>query len=257
MKTTSAKIVENIKTSKLPMQIFNSTRLSIDGDDLERHYWGLFIKDQFPNYESFWLKFVVPLTNRPDSVYFKADAELKKIGKNKSDLCIAQLNYSILRHLIRAFEILKALENPIGMDQQLNLLQEGIVRLVGAQDNAFELLERFSNPKEYRPFEEGAGEKARRKKYDKKSKGYPLQQIRDYRNSLVHGRLLPGIMDGNRLCLPKIGKENLYLDWRIVTDFSNISKREKAKKNFFSVLNILTSAWRETIEYLENNWKKL
>ena len=55
--------------------------LENNGDLFEQAYWQFFIKDRFPNYEKFWLKYVVPLTNRPDNVHFKTDAELEKINK--------------------------------------------------------------------------------------------------------------------------------------------------------------------------------
>lgn len=228
-------------------------RLAIDGDDFERHCWDLFIQSQFPSYESFWLKFVVPLTNRPNNVHFKSDSELTVINKSKADLCIAQLNYSVLRHLMRSFETLRALENSVGLDQQLNLLSEGMARLVGAQDNAFELLERSKNPTSYQPFLEKDGKKAREAWQNNQSQ--PLQNLRDYRNSLIHGRLLPGIIDGNRLCLPEIGKVEKYLDWRIITDPANNPGLDKDQ--FISVLRILESAWNETVDYLEKNWKTL
>lgn len=252
MKTTSTKIVENIKTSKLPIQNFNSIRLSIDGDDLERRYWDLFIKDQFPSYESFWLKFVVPLTNRPDNINFKTDIELTKIGKSKLDLCIAQLNYSALLHLARCFEIIKTLEHNTGIEQS-DLLVEGFTRLSGAQDNAFEMLERLNRPNCYEPFIKRKSELAR--KVWQQDKKQPLQHIRSYRNALVHGLKLPIIVDGNRLCMPDIGKEDKYLDWRLVTELT--PEREEYKKDFISVLTILGNAWNQTIDYLENNWKSL
>lgn len=228
-------------------------RIAIDGDDSERHCWDLFIKDQFPSYERFWLKYVVTLTNRPDNIHFKKNAELTAIDKKEADLCIAQLNYSVLRHLMRCFEVLKILETPDGANQQLNLLQEGMARLVGAQDNAFELLQRIKNPNGYKPFLEKDGKKSR--EAWQKSQNYPLQSLRDYRNSLMHGRILPGIMDGQRLCLPDIGKVELYLDWRLITELS--SEREKYKKDFISVLNILECSWSKTVVYLETNWKNL
>lgn len=228
-------------------------RLAIDGDDFERYYWGLFIKDQFPSYETFWLKFVVPLTNRPDNIHFKTDVELAKINKSELDLCISQLNYSIFKNLARCFDVIRTLVGAKKMEQ-LDLLLEGFTRLVGAQDNAFELLERLKDPSKYKAFREKAGEKARGKKYVK-GKGYPLQHIRDYRNSLVHGRVLPGIVDGDRLCLPDVGKTDQYLDWRLVTELS--PEREEHKKDFISVLTILEKAWNETMGYLENNWKDL
>ncbi len=225
-------------------------RLAIDGDDLEKHFWSLFIQNKFPSYETFWIKFVVPLTNRPSNINFKSDKELKG-SETKLDICIAQLNYSILRHLMRTLELLKALENSVEIDQQLNLLQEGIIRLVGAQDNAFELLEKKKNHSKYEAFKDSS--KAREKW--KRDTNSPLQHIRKYRNSLIHGRLLPGIMDGKRLCMPEIGKQDKYLDWRLVTELT--LEREEYKKDFISVLTILKNAWDETIDYLEKNWQNL
>jgi len=228
-------------------------RLAIDGDYLECHYWGLFIKDQFPSYESFWLKFVVPLTNRPTDIHFKNNLELAKIGKSESDICIAQLNYSILRHLIRCFEIRKVIGSSSWIDQ-FDLILEGMTRLVGCHDIAFELLDRLANPIDYKAFDVESGKKAQIKR-QKDNKG-PFELIRRYRNNLVHGRLPPSIMDGSKLCLPAIGKESQYLDWRKTTDFNN-PEREKYKKDFFHVSDILENAWNETIGYLEKNWKSL
>lgn len=231
-------------------------RLTVNGDQLEKDYWPLFIEDEFPSYEKFWLKFVAPLTNRPDNINFKTNEELVVLGKSEANLCVAQLNYSTLRHLIRCFRVKELLTDTFGMDkidQQLDLLLEGLTRLVGAQDNAFELLERIKNPNKYIHFTEKPGDKAR--KNWKNDNNFPLQPIRDYRNSLVHGRLLPGIMDGQRLCLPAIGKVESYLDWRLITQPS--SQTEEYKKDFISVLTILESAWKETIGYLENNWGNL
>lgn len=231
-------------------------RLATDGDQLEKDYWLLFIKNEFPSYEKFWLKFVAPLTNRPDNINFKTNGELAVLNKSEVDLCIAQLNYSTLRHLIRCFRVKELLTNTFGMDkidQQLDLLIEGLTRLVGAQDNAFELLERIKNPNGYTPFTEKPGDKARKKW--KEDNNFPLQSIRNYRNGLIHGRLLPGIVDDQRLCLPAIGKVDSYLDWRLITQPS--SQTEEYKKDFISVLTILESAWNETVTYLENNWRNL
>ena len=97
------------------------------------------------------------------------------------------------------------------------------------------------------------GKKAR-DKY-KKVNYYPLQDIRSYRNSLLHGRLLPGIINDTRFYLPKINKQNLYLDWRKITQL--LLQREEYKKDFISVLTILESAWDNTIRFLENNWKNI
>lgn len=228
-------------------------RLAIDGDDLERRYWGLFIKNQFPSYEKFWLKFVVPLTNRPTDIHFKNNSELAKIGKSESDICIAQLNYSILRHLIRCFQIRKAIHSSSWIDQ-FDLILEGMTRLAGCYDIAFELLDRLANPSDYKAFDMKSGKKAKRKRQENNND--PLKLIRKYRDNLVHGRLPSSIVDESRLCLPTIGKESQYLDWRKTTDFNN-PKREKYKKDFIYASDILESTWNKTINYLENNWRNI
>jgi hypothetical protein len=46
------------------LQVDEPIRLATDGDDLERLYWPEFIRDEFPTFEKFWLRFVVPLTTR-------------------------------------------------------------------------------------------------------------------------------------------------------------------------------------------------
>ncbi|MBI5421018.1 MAG: hypothetical protein HZA35_01760 [Parcubacteria group bacterium] len=231
----------------------STLRLATDGDDFERTYWDLFIKDQFPSYETFWLKFVVPITNRSKNVHFKDNLELAKIGKSESDVCIGQFNYSILRHLIRCFEIRKVIDDSSWIDQ-FDLTLEGMTRLASCHDIACELLERLKNPTVYEAFtiESGKKVKAKLRKDDKN----PLKLIKDYRNNLVHGRLPPSIVDGSRLCLPDIGKEFLYLDWRKTTDFHNL-KLEEYKENFFHASSVLERAWNETAGYLENNWKNL
>lgn len=229
-------------------------RLAIDGDDLERNYWGLFIKDEFPSYEVFWIKFVVPLTNRPIDIHFKNDADLAKVGKSKSDISIAQLNYSILRHLIRCFEVRRRINNGSWIDQ-FDLILEGMTRLVGCHDIAIELLDRKAHPSYYKTltFDISAGKIARKIRQDSND---PLKTIRSYRDNLVHGRIPPSIIYGTKLCLPSIGKESQYLDWRKTTD-SNNPNREKYKKDFIGASDILENAWSKTTKYLEDNWKNL
>lgn len=225
-------------------------RLAIDGDAIEKHYWSRFIQNEFPSYEEFWIKLVVPLSNRPRDIHFKTDQELKKIGKTSSDVCIAQLHYSVLRHLARVYDILSA--------PHLNLddLTEGMVRICGAQDVAFELLERYKHPEKYCPWLEkkndagDLGGKEAREQWQK-SNSYPLQHLRDYRNHLVHGRLMPGL----NVYLPKIGSEQKYFDWRLITDPENNPGLDP--DDLLPAKNILESAWRETLQYLEDNWQRV
>jgi hypothetical protein len=60
----------------------------------------LFVKPEFPSYERFWQKHCVPLTNRPVDIQLKSNAELTALVKKDEDVAIAQLHYTVLRHLL-------------------------------------------------------------------------------------------------------------------------------------------------------------
>lgn len=225
--------------------------LTNDGDGYEQHYYHLFIQNEFPHYEIFWQKFVTPLTRRPVSIQIKDDSELLQMGRTANDVCIVQLHYSVLRHLIRAYELRQA--RMMGIDHVLF----GLSALCGAQDVAFELLERFQNPTRYDPWAEkqhggilgGKEAQAAWKKVD----NYPLQHIRDYRNNLIHGRMLPGIAINTVSYLPEIGLESKYFDWRKITNLAEPS--QLPLDDFSTPANILQTAWQDTTQYLELRWK--
>lgn len=226
-----------------------SYNLINDGDRVEKEYWDKFIHTQFPSYEKFWIKNVIPLTNRPVDIHLKTDYELSKIGKSANEICLAQLHYSILKHLARTFDLLSS------QDFNLDNLIEGMVRLNGALDIAFELLERFNNPTKYNTWldkknNSDLGGKEARENWQRNNR-YPLQKIKNYRNHLIHGRMLPGI-SGTNYYLPKIGLEKKYFDWRLITNSSN---NQALIKDLLPAKKILEQAWTEALDYLEGQWK--
>ena len=171
---------------------------------------------------------------------------------------VAQLNYGVIRHLTRCFQILESLKITEGFDQY-DLFIEGIVRLTGALDNGDELLARSKWPNDY--IDQSAdglrvqADKARKRW--RTEVGDPLKKIRYYRNRVIHGSPLSAIItsDKNRsICLPEVNKEKLYLDFRLVNYSPGL---EKYKNDFVPVLRILESMWLETISYLEENWKRI
>lgn len=231
-------------------------RLETDGDGLEQKYWPLFIEKEFPSYEVFWQKFVVPITNRPKNIHTKPDHELEKIGKTPNDACIAQLHYTILRHLSRIYEILNIAEDSVGLD---NLI-EAMARICGALDVAHELLERFGKPDEYEPWLETGkrkgpkgGREARLKWREENS--HQLEHISNYRNNLLHGRLKPSVQENGIDYFPKFGEENNYCDWRRITDPDTDDK--PSKEDFTSAKDLIEDAWNETLTYLEYTWKDI
>jgi len=223
-----------------------------DGDSFEQHYFNLFISSEFPSYEIFWLNFIVPLTNRPVNIHFRTDQELIAMGRGNHDISIAQLHYSVFRHLARSFDIKS--KPRINLDD----LTEGFARLVGAQDVAFDLLERYQNPELYDPWlpvKQGGGldgSRESRRTWQKKD-NYPLQDIRNYRNNLIHGRLMPNLV-GHEMFVPKIGIEHKYFDWRLITDNPNLG--QLIGVDLFSANGIFNNAWDQTVGYIETQWQQ-
>lgn len=231
-------------------------RLAIDGDDLEKRAWGSFLQSDFPAYEQFWMKHVVPLTGRPAHIHFKDDVTLKAEGKNAEDLAMAQLHYTALKHLLGAHQV--------GQGRAIDEfgLFVGLSALTGGQDVAFELLQRYSHRGQYDPWVEARprgkkiGSKSGQDAQEdwKKANSFPLQHIRDYRNKLLHGRTPPAILSSGVISLPAIGAVDKYCDWRTVTGPGAASRIPIG--DFESASAILGRAWQETLQYLENMWRQ-
>lgn len=228
-----------------------------DGDDFERAAWTSFLQADFPSYETFWQLCVVPLSNRPTNIQLKDDIALTAEGKGDEDLAIGQLHYTVLKHLFRAHQI-RSSDTPDDFG-----LFIGLSALVGAHDVAFEVLQRHTHRGRYDPWLEsrprGAGRR-RKSGQDaqsdwKNANGYPLQQIRDYRNKLVHGRTPPGLRTTTgTVLLPAFGLVDKYCDWRTVTA-ADAPGRIPAG-DFEPVSAILEKAWGETVRYFERAWKQ-
>ena len=231
--------------------------LETGGDQFERDFWPLFIRDQFPSYETFWQKFVFPL-RQEGSINFKSGGEL--LNNIQQAHHIAQLNYGTVRHLIRCYQIILSLEKTFGL-AQYDLFVEYLARIVGALDNGDELLARHTWPDKYTGEQtdkiRNEGDGAR--KAWRKEIGDPLKKIRFYRNRVMHGSPPPIVTWQEYvqiICLPDIGKEGSYLDFRLITNSSS-ENHEERKKDFIPVHRIAKQMWNEVIDYLENNWKNL
>jgi len=232
--------------------------LIYDGDPVEKHYYDLFVARDFPSYEAFWQQFVTPLSRRPIDIHLLDDEKLAREGKTAHDVCIAQLHYSVLLHLVRTYDLMQL---PLPGPSELLF---GLTALCGAQDLAFELLERFQHRSRYAAWprmKKGGlrddGEEAQRNW--QRAHGQPLSEIRFYRNRLVHGRVPPQIAvtdaGGNIVAykLPRIGKESGYFDWRTVN--AAASGSQPPPDDFADAAAILTEAWTATTGYLEESWK--
>lgn len=215
-------------------------RLAIDGDDEEKLAWGEFIQTQFPEYEQFWLKSIVPLTERPSGIQMRSDSSLPA-PFGPEDIVIAQLHYTVLRNLRRAYN---ATFRASPDDYALTL---ALAFTVAAQDNACELLERNRSRGVY-DFWLESPTKGKKAGLDARkvwlSTGHPLKWIRDYRNKVLHGRVPPAV-DGK---LPSPTKIDQYVDWRCATSVS-------ATSDFDLPQAIAVTAWNETLAYFRTMWR--
>jgi hypothetical protein len=85
----------------------------------------------------------------------------------------------------------------------------------------------------------------------KEHDNYPLQDIRDYRNNLMHGRTVPGVFSNGSLRVPVIGREPQYLDWRRITA---LAPNALPLHDFAEPGDILNGAWNRAIVYIQARW---
>lgn len=230
-------------------------RIVTDGDSVEKYYWPIFLENRFPSYEKYWQLRIVPLTNRPKNINFKSDSELQKLGFNDEDICLAQLHYTFFRHMARSFDICRCLESKEHDLFDSDYLSEGFFHIVAAQDVAFEFLQRLKKPGFYDPWAAKKKESTNKTEASmearnawKKENHEPLNDIRQYRNHLTHGRIIPKMIQNSKIYMPRIGYESKYIDWRA-------SNNHGADFSDFEAINvILNIAWEKTISYFENEW---
>lgn len=223
------------------------------GDDVEKRAWSAFLGTEWPSYETFWAREVVPLTNRPDNFYLKTDEEIAKLPHPPANIpeavCMAQLHHSVMRHLLFVFEIRG------GGVSDFDDFTNAIIRVVSAQDVAFELLGRRMNPGKFDVYDAQQCRKARGAGIAavKNDPAFvSLDRIRNYRHRLVHGRIPPWWKVGSSAPrVPSLESVDKYLDWRRASD----PKTTLTNPDFKSASELLGEARAETVTYLENYWK--
>lgn len=223
--------------------------LLFDGDDNEKHYYNLFIKDEFQSYEKHWQKYIVKLTTRPKGIHTKDNRALRRLGLGNKEVALAQLHYTVFIYLTKVYELKKI--DPLTPDQ----FSAGLIQICTALDVADELLEKFTSTNVYDPWEWHDSDLAR-KRWRKTHK--KLDYIRHYRNRMIHGAIIPSIIiygTYKRYRIPRFKKEKKYIDWRKVTNAS-AGSGGRVRNNFDAPNNLLNQAWCETLKYLETNWKK-
>ena len=237
-----------------------------NGDDVERKGYKLFLEFQFPSYEVFWQKFIIPLTNRPIDIHTKPDVELQKlfVGENIEKIhertIILQLHYSVFRMLFKAHEIMKI------ASKDLDAVESFFSNMYSALDISAELFARYEKiknniPITIDPFDSRTSVKnsySLRKGWQNKFP-YPqeIEDIRNYRNLMLHGQMF-GSMATAAACfliLPKPSTIEKYLDWRSV-GASFHSPQVNNLNDFQHTINIVKPAFDTVIKFLEEEWKR-
>jgi hypothetical protein len=241
-----------------------------DGDESEKRWWPQWTRDRFPSYEAYFVARIVPLTYRVKerkNIRFQTTAELATAGYNDEDVTVAQLHYTLLLHLGRVFELLddsRAFTHPseltvreaFGRDKFL----ESFTRLSGASDVSDELLARRASPGTYNAWDERQGANARRSW--RQANSDPLLPVRDYRNRLVHGRIVPevyapvkdkgGRVVGDALYYPRLTKVDDYLDWRVAFDANS----NAVHPDFDDAALIVLEGWERVVTHVEEAWQQ-
>lgn len=238
----------------------NPLPIAQHGDLEEQKAYTVFLQKKFPNYELFWQKFVVGLTNAPKNISFKEDVILTtdfaadSIIKIHERLYIAQLHYSVLRFLLAAHHFAQGANNSYFDFSQV------FSALYSALDISSELFARFTNftnnviPK-WDAFDPKSIDEAIRVRKDwegKNSYPYDVKSIRDYRNILIHGRILFwGQTFTKILIVPPLGQPQCALDWRVA--LSNI--QSPSFGGYVYSQHVVEQALDIVMKYLDDSWK--
>jgi hypothetical protein len=237
--------------------------LATDGDILERRCAVSFLGECFPQYEAFWLERVVPLTRRPRGVGLKSDGELVADGFTRCDVANAQLHYTVLFHLSRAYDI-----RTIAANHRDSLI-EVFVRLGSATDVADELLQRVTSPSDVDSADSwgnyGTG-LALRDKWRRPNgrKGDPrpglerVDLVRHYRNELVHGGVPPCVTNQYTgvLYAPSLSQALTFRDWRTIADADGNPLRELLDDQLVPLSFLFDEAWERVLTYLSQSWSE-
>jgi len=239
--------------------------LTENGDKFEREAYPLFVQNQFPSYETFWRKFIIQLTNRVENINdinLTIDSKLTErfpldsIEKIHERMAISQLHYSVLRMLFKAYKQVAK------VDKDLDSLENCFSHLYSALDISAELFARYERFKNNLPIDDDpfnpktsvdSSKKMRREWQRNNSYPKAIEEIRHYRNMMLHGQMFAcSANPAGVLSLPNVGKMENYIDWRTVFE----SYKTGCTQDFMWSKDIADKAFNAVIYFLEQEWQK-
>ncbi|HUU20457.1 MAG TPA: hypothetical protein VMW72_25130 [Sedimentisphaerales bacterium] len=186
-------------------------RLQTDGDALEQRVWDQFVKDYFPNYESFWINFVAPRTNRPVNIMAKDNIPF-------DERRIMMLQYTILNHLSFVFENFSSSSNR-------DNFENCYLRLSSAIDAAEEFLACFLVWKNKTSFEN------------------IIENIDLGNPTPTKENAIKSLEKGKNYSIPIINKKEIILELcskKFIAKFNSFVKKSNLIKNY---RNIIAHSW--------------
>lgn len=231
--------------------------LSQHGDHWEKKLWDV-VKTEFPAYEAFWRRYVVPLTNRVTAIQRSAQEWINprseiEIGSDLDRMRI--YHYSVFYYLARA-------KKRMGEDKTLfpedvfALLQacvENVIRFFAIIDKiavsfggrALNLPTKkhiYPNP-------------SRRSCCDSTAPFAILCEIKDYRDAMLHDPVLGRRFEGGREFLPKSGtplEQVREKHWRAPLKNSDvIESRALCEGLYVELTALLNAKWNEIVAALD------
>lgn len=224
-------------------QALEQFKLETHGDRWEQEWWPL-VKNDFPAYEIFWQRYVVPLTNRICGPQM-SEREWTRLRPGVSDRLerMTMFHYSVFYNLARATERVRK-TSQLFPEDVFALLDTCGDNLIPFCRTILEILGDFgrSIPRGL-PTQRGGEELA------------PFLEVQEYRDAILHNPVLGHAMDRGASQLPRrAALDSVKLSWRAVARLGPdefVDSRELYKRLLAEITTFLEAKWRQIIAALD------
>jgi hypothetical protein len=226
--------------STLDSERLETYRLSIHGDSRERQ-WGFLLSEELPEYERFWQKFIVPLTNRIDRSILMDDhcwiGFRSEIPERFQRLAIT--HYSVFYYLARVTVPMRS-QDYVFVEDVLHLLDSCADNVKKLFEAAADVLQDFDRTHDFLP------------------KSFPppddpltvFRRITRYRDVILHNPVLGRILRDGKEFLPEEEQlEEVKYSWKKAWTLGDEKLIEKNK--------LLAGLRSDLIDYLKKKWALL
>lgn len=208
--------------------------LALHGDRWEREWWGL-AKDDFPAYEVFWRRYVVPLTNRvcgptvPEPQWIRIRFDISSTLEE-----MTMFHYSVFYFLARAVD--RTTKQPIFPEDVFALLCASGENALAFFREIGKILRDFGRkPPEFPSQMNQLG---------------PFEEVEKYRNVLLHNPVLGHALERGSAMLPKPEMlDKVKCSWRAVAALN--------PSDFVDSHQLYARLISEIGEFLEVKWRQI